>query len=222
MKENFNNFISLHDIFDKPSLLDYEEDSEFLEWCSMEGFERISELSRQMRTFLNYKSAIIRFRYSETREGDNTFKKDSIMKWEGELFSLASRHASLLKGIGIEERTVREKLYILIERVKAQPNDFEKNLLKGIKQLGGKIWKILHALSELEIHHHPWLFHMAIKIACISCSAESALFWPFSHFYEELKRNYLQLEKELSGLLQLSGEEQFEAKKKMRRVRILE
>ncbi len=217
-----NNFVSLHDIFDDPSLLDYEEDSEFLEWYSIEGSERISELSRQLRTFFNYKSVIIRFRYSRTWEGDNTPKKDLIMKWEGELFSLSSRHAMLLKSIGVEDRAVAEKILILMERVKVQSNNFEINLLKEIKQLGGEIWKILHILSELEIHRHPKLLQVAIKIACILCSAESAFFWPFSRFYEELKLNYLQLEEELSGLLQLNGAEQLKAREKKRRVRILE
>ncbi len=222
MIEFNNNFVDLHDIFDGPSHLEHEEDSEFLEWYSMEGSERISELSRQLRTFLNYKSTIIRLRFSRTRECDNTLKKDSIMKWEGELFSLSSRYATLLKIIGVEGRTLTEKILILMERIKAQPNDFEINILKDIKQLGGEIWKILHSHSELEIHHHLQLFQMTIKIASILCSAESALYWPFSCFYEELKRNYLQLEKELSGLLQLNGEEQVESEKNKRQVRLLE
>lgn len=222
MTKNSNNFVGFHDIIDNPSLLDYEEDSEFLEWYSMEGSKRISELSRQLHSFLNYKSAIIRFRFSGSREGDNALKKDPIMKREGELFSLSSRYATLLKMIGVEGRTVTEKILILMERVKAQPNDFEINLLKEIKQLVDEIWKIFHILSESEIHHHPRLLQVAIKIASISCSVESAYFWPFSRFYEELKKNYLQLEEELSGLLRLNGEKHFEARKKKRRVRIIE
>jgi len=222
MTKNSNNFIGLHDFFSNPSLLDYEEDSEFLEWYSIEGSERINELSRQLRSFLNYKSAIIRFRFSESREIDNTLKKDSIMKRESELSSLFSRYVTLLKIIGVEEGIVAEKILILIEKVKAQPNDFEINLLKELKCLGGEIWKILHIFSEFEIHYHPQLLNIAIKIAVILCSAEGAFFSLFSDFYGELKQSYLKLKGELSSLLRLNEEDKFKAKKKKRLVRIIE
>jgi len=222
MARNTNNFVRLYDIFDNPSFLDYEENSEFLEWYSTEGSKRISELTRQLRSFLNYKSAVIRLRFSNTQKGDTILKKDLKIKWESEFFSLCSQYAHLLKKIGLEERTVKEKILILMERVKTQPNNFEITLLKKINLLGGEIWKIHHVLSELEIHQYPRFFLMAIKIASILCSVENAFFWPFSCFYEELKTSYLQLEKELSGLLQLNGEEQFEVKKKKRREGILE
>jgi len=222
MVRNTNNFISLYDIFDNPSFLDYEENSEFLEWYSTEGSKRISELTRQLRSFLNYKSAVIRLRFSKTQESNIILKKDPKIKWETEFFSLSSQYANLLKMIGLEERTVKEKILILMERVKTQPNNLEIDLLKEINLLGSKIWKIHHILSELEIHNYTRFFLMVIKIASILCSVENAFFWPFSSFYEELKTNYLQLEKEISGLLQLNGEEQFEAKKKKRREGILE
>ncbi len=51
MGENWNNLDGFHDLFNDHSLLDYEENSEFLEWYSMENSKKISELSRQLRTF---------------------------------------------------------------------------------------------------------------------------------------------------------------------------
>ena len=47
------NFIGTHDLPSDPFFLDYEEDHEFLEWCVLEGSEKISELSRQLRSYLN-------------------------------------------------------------------------------------------------------------------------------------------------------------------------
>ena len=46
--------------FSNPSYLDYEEYSEFMEWYSLEGNIQIIELSRQLRTCLNYRSSLIR------------------------------------------------------------------------------------------------------------------------------------------------------------------
>lgn len=42
------------DFYDEP-YLEYDEENIFHEWYLIEGEERISELSRQLRTFFNYK-----------------------------------------------------------------------------------------------------------------------------------------------------------------------
>jgi len=221
MTKTSNGLVDFHDIFSNTSLLDYDEDSKFIECYLVEGSMRIDELSRQLRTFLNYKSAIIRFRYSNSSEVDNILKKEPIMKLEFELSSLFHRYVNLLKKIGIEDGIIMEKVLILIEKVKAQPSGFEINLLKEIKHLGVEIWKRFHILSELELQSHPQLLNVVIRIAGILCNAEGAFFSPFSDFYRELKQSYLQLEVELSGLLHLNEEVQFKEKKKKRRVRIV-
>ena len=217
-----NKFGEVTDLFNTPSLLEYEEDSESLEWYSIEGSDRIYELSRQLRTFLNYKSVVIRFRFSGSQKEENNPNKGQIIKYEDALFSLYLRYATLLKRIGVEKGTIAEKIRILIEKVKTQPNDLDINLLKEIKHLGGELWKNLHILSEFKFHYHPRLLHMAIKIACVLSSVEGVYFLYFSDFYSELKWSYLQLEKELSALLCSNEDEQFEIKKKKRQVRILE
>ena len=76
---NKNNGNIIQNSFNTMSLLELEDDSEFIEWCFLEGSERISELSRQLRTFLNYKNEIIRFRYSKSRESMCKFKLETIM-----------------------------------------------------------------------------------------------------------------------------------------------
>lgn len=219
---NKNNGNVIQNSFNTMSLLELEDDSEFIEWCFLEGSERISELSRQLRTFLNYKNEIIRFRYSKSRESMCKFKLETIMMDEDDIFLLSSRYITLLKMIRAEDKTVTQKILILIERIKAKPNNFEVNLLKEIKQLGSKIWKKLHFLSESEIHNQPHLFKIAIKIAGILSSAEKAFFWPFSYFYEELKFSYLQLEQELLGLLRVAEDGQYKIKRKKSQVLILE
>ncbi len=141
---NKNNGYVIQNSFNTMSLLELEDDSEFLEWCFLEGSERISELSRQLRTFLNYKNEIIRFRYSKSRESMYKFKLENIMMEEDDIFLLSSRYITLLKMIREEDKTVTQKILILMERVKSKPNKYEVNLLKEIKQLGSKIWKRLY------------------------------------------------------------------------------
>lgn len=222
MRKNINNTDGFYDSFDLSSFLEFELDSEFLEWYSVEGSERIGELSRQLRTFLNYKTSIIRLRFSGSQNGNNLIKNDDIIKRESELFSLSSQFTSLLKKIGVEEGELSKEIRNFIDNVKTQPNDVRLKLLKEIKLLCSKIWRNVHLLSELELHNYHQLLHITIKVACILCSVESGFFPVYSDFYKELKHNYLQLEQELSAVLCLSKNERFETMKKKRRVRILE
>jgi hypothetical protein len=218
---NKKNWNSILEAFIPFSLLEIEDDSEFLEWCSIEGSERLNELSRQLRTFFNYKNAIIRIRFSGSQESGNSSKNDSIMRQEDELSTLFFQYTPLLDIIGADEGTIAEKIRCLMEKVRDQPKSLEKDQLKNIKKLGNDIWMRVHTLSTFELHYYPLLLHVVIKIARILCGAESEFFWPFSCFYEELKQNYSRLEEELSGLLHSNEKVQFEANKKKKRVKIV-
>ena len=220
MKQKNNDSISNELI--NLSYLDYEEDTEFLDLCVLEASEKISELSRQLRTFLNFKCTLTRFRYSKSRENMKTPKKEPILKIEGELLSFFSRYVTLLKIIGVEEGKIVENIQIQMQEIKTKPNNFKIKILKDIKTLSGEIWKRLHTLSEAEIHPHPQLLNVVIQIAGVSCSVQGAFYFLFFDFYKELKQNYLQLEGELSNLLHLNENNQLEAKKVKKRVRIVE
>jgi hypothetical protein len=222
MEKNGNNIVDFQNPFNNLYFLDYETDSNFLEWYTLEGSERINELSRQLRTFLNYKSSIICLRFSGSQNHNQIIKNDNIIKQESELFSLSSRFTSLLKKIGVEEGGISEKIQTFIDKVKTQPKNLEIKLLKEIKMISSKIWKTLHILSEMELQNYYKLLNITIKLASILCNIEAVFFTTFSDFYSELKHNYLQLEKELSILLCLNEDEQFETKKKKKQVRILE
>ncbi len=202
--------------------LEYEEDSDFLDWCALEGSEKISELSRQLRSYLNYKCSIIRVRYSESRRGFSTPKKPSVLKWEREVSSLFSRLTSLLTSIGVKEDTITVKIQSLLKKVSTLPNAFEINLLKDIKCISSDIWKRLHLLSEQEIHRHPKLLNVLIQVSGILCSTQGAYFLPYLKFYQELKQNYKQLEGELSDLLQFNINNQSYEEKDKIKVRITE
>ena len=209
----------LYDIFNN-SLLGCEEDSEFIELYSIEFLAQINELSRHLRSLLNYKNAVIRFRFLESTEVNET-GKDPILKWEGQLSSNFHQYANLLNMIEAKEGKIANKIQILIEKAKYLPNHFEINLLKKIKLIGSEIWKGLHILSEFEIHCHPHLLNKVINIAGILCSADSAFSSLFSDFFRELRLSYLQLQEELSGLLLVNKEFQIREKNKIRKVRIV-
>lgn len=200
--------------------LDYEENPEFFEWLSLEGSEKIDELSRQLRSFLNYKCSVIRLRYSKSNVIEPP-KKNIILKSEDELSILFSRYVKLLKEIGINEGNITEMIKTLIDQLKSQPNSYKLKTFKEIKSLSGEIWKKLHLLSEFEIHPHSSLLNIVIQIACVLCEIQGALYLPFLCFYEELKHNYTQLADELSILLQRDFKGNIKTKKNKERVKIL-
>lgn len=208
------------DNFDDNFFLDYNEDQYFIDWSNVEGSEKISELSRQLRSYLNYKCNIIRLRYSEMSRSVSAPKRTPVLKLEGDLSSLFTRLVMLMNSIVMEDKTISEKLKILLKNVGEKPNDFYINLLKEIKNLSTDIWKRLHLLSELELHYHPKLINVLIRIGEVMCSIQSVYFYPYFDFYQELKKNYEQLERELSNLLQMDNVSQSNEKNTRLRVKI--
>lgn len=217
-----NNWYSIQDLFNTLSLLETEDDLEFLEWYLVEGSNRIDELSRQLRTFFNYKNSVIRIRFSRSREEYKKYKNELILKQENELSNLFFQYKLLIDNIRANEETIAEKINILLQNVRHQPKNLERNILKEIKKHGDDIWMILHVLSTFDIHYYPQLLHVAIRIASILCSAEGEFFWPFSCFYRELKQSYTRLEEEVSGLLHSNEKLQFKENKKKKRVIVVE
>jgi hypothetical protein len=220
--ENLLNLDGLDYSFDKSSLIDNEPDSECIEWYMLEGSERLFELSRQLRTIINYRSNITRLRFSKTYKHDYNKKNNSILNREKELLSLYRQYANIFSGAGLEQETIEQKIRNIINKVKILPNSLEKNILKDIKNIGKEIWKKLHALSEFELYFHPYLLLMSIKIASILSSTEKVFYSLFSNFYNELKTNYLQLEKELSELLRINEKEIFKERERLSEMKLLE
>ncbi|MHA1822806.1 MAG: hypothetical protein ACTSXM_02935, partial [Promethearchaeota archaeon] len=61
MSNNFDEYL-----YHSP-YIDFDENNIFHEWCSIEGVERLNELSRQLRTLINYKQSIIHLRFSNSQ-----------------------------------------------------------------------------------------------------------------------------------------------------------
>jgi len=203
------------------SLLDIEDDSVFLEWISMEGSERINELSRQLRTFLNYKFVLIRQRYSKSLVNNKKTKNEMYIKHSRDLSGFISEYLPLIKRIGANEDNIAQKIQDIMQKVKLHSVGFEIELLKKIKLLGGRIWKEIHILSEIE-YYNSTLLKVVFKTTKLLCNAESAFYFPFSNFYKELERNYLELDHEISDVLSTNREEQYDVKKRQPKVKILE
>ena len=214
--------LSLDNDFNDLTYLDEYIEDEILEWYSIEGVERIKELSRQIRTFLNYRTSMIYLRFSRSQKCDNVKNREIILKKEIAVNEATSHLLIKLKDIGVYNgNLINEKIQDLFEKIRCLPNNIDINRLKFIKFTSKNIWELIHILSELEIHHHPRLFNRIMNIACIICEIQSVMFYPFSDFYYELKSNYLLLAEEMSDLLNINNNNKSSSIMNKKRVKVL-
>ena len=214
--------LSLDNDFNELTYLDEYIKDEILEWYSIEGAERIKELSRQVRTFLNYRTSMIYLRFSRSQKCDNVKNREIILKKEIAVNEATSHLLIKLKDIGVYNgNLINEKIQDLFEKIRCLPNNIDINRLKFIKFTSKNIWELIHILSELEIHHHPRLFNRIMNIACIICEIQSVMFYPFSDFYYELKSNYLLLAEEMSDLLNINNNNKSSSIMNKKRVKVL-
>ena len=100
------------DEFIIPANLTYQEDPECLKCYSIEGKERINELSRQLLTHLKYKKKIIRLICDDSNLSSDSYKTNSIQKREVRFLSILSQYISLIKKIGVKNKRITKKYYI--------------------------------------------------------------------------------------------------------------
>ncbi len=136
-------------------LFENEETLVELEWLSIEGNNQIIELSRQLQSFLNYKKATIRTRFSSTLDHQQkVIVKSPFLKCEDNITQLFSQYAKLLRNI---DSSIENKIYYLLIKTRAQPNSSEAHLVKKIQLIVNKLWKEIHILSEMEITLWIWI-----------------------------------------------------------------
>jgi hypothetical protein len=210
------------DLEDYITFFEQSDDDYFSDWYSLEGNENLNELSRQFRTFFNYKYQIIRSKFSEINKSTKSTNSDRIFSCKNNIFNLSSQLINLLNEIGVENGNIIEKIQILIQKVGRLPTQPDILLIKKIKVLAEEIWENLHIISELELYDHPKLLKIAISIANIVSSVKGAYNLILLDFFIELRRNYLQLEKEIeiSNSINIDSERSNERREIRSKVRI--
>lgn len=204
------------------TIFEQSDNDYFSDWYSLEGNESLNELSRQFRTFFNYKYLIIRSKFSKINKSTKLTNNDKIFSCKSKMFNLSSQLINLLNEIGVENGNIVEKIQILKQKVGRFPIKPDILLLKKIKILTEEIWAYLHIISELELYNHPKLLKIAISIANIVSSVKGAYNLILLDFFIELRRNYLQLEKEIeiSNSINIESERNNEKREIKSKVRI--
>ena len=180
--------------------IESELEEYFIEWYEFEGVRKITELSRQVRTLLNFKTETMKYRF---RSNENITIKHTVTTFftaKQKFESLALKFITLL-------RRIKEKTGTLEEGIQSLYFQTEKSQLKQLEEITGQIFIQIHYFSEENLHDHPLFLKLLIKIVQEGCIAKKYIDIQFSKFYEELGANYLNLEKELDILIPIKIEE---------------
>ena len=185
-----------------------EYDDFFNIWYEIEGTNKIKELSRQLRTFFNYKAEVIRYRF---RPSPNHAENDTNTKFfsrKQEIESQTREFIILLKKIKKNGQTLEQGIQSLFF------NNY-KTPLNKISEISEKLSILLHYFSEESIHDHPKLLKFNVILAQNICLVKKCLYAQFSEFFEELEIYYKNLEGELEDLIETTLIKQKKSKKQL-------
>jgi len=202
--------------FESP-YMEYDSDGIPYSLYEIHGLNKIRELSRQLRTLVNFKTATIRHRFRPKTISYLTVVDKKCAETKKKLKQIASEFLQLLtkiKGNGI---SYESELIRISERVKFAKDMISHNLLTGLRETTQNLFITIHKLSEQEIHLQPKFLKFCVNIIQEACTVLKILYHSVSGFYEELRLNYHQLYDELVMLIP-----EAEAKKTISKRRFLE
>jgi hypothetical protein len=183
-------------------------DDVFNDWYEIEGISKIKELSRQLRTFFNYKAEVIRYRFQPTPNHAENDTNTKFFSRKQEVESLTREFIILLKKIKKNGQTLEQGIQSLLF------NNYKTQLIK-ISEISEKLSILLHYFSEESIHDHPKFLKFNVILAQNICLVKKCLYAQFNEFFEELKINYNNLEGELEGLIETTLIKQKKSKKQL-------
>ncbi len=201
--------------FENP-YIEYDSDEIPYSLYEIHGVNKIRELSRQLRTFLNYKTAMIQYRFRPKTATYPDRVDEKYKETERSLKQLASKFIKLLaniRGNGFSYEIELERLVFNLAYDKIR-----KSLLTELKDVTQKLFTTIHALSEQEIHLHPKFLKFIANLTQEACTVFKILNNWASGFYEELRVNYVQLHDELTVLIP----EEYDEKSTVRKHKSLE
>lgn len=190
-------------------MLDYDELKFYNEIPDQTG-DKITLLSRQLRTYLNNRESTI---LTICRDNSITLEIKnihSIQKWETKLNQVYFDYNIFLKKFIGSKEDLKMRVLVLAKKAYSQPNSIEAREFNQFLKNRIKLWDLLHILSELEIHTRPQLLKRVLTISIGLCNEESKLNVIIPDFFKQLKLNYQQLERECEQLLM----KEFNEKKK--------
>jgi hypothetical protein len=181
--------------FNEDYSFELENEEIFNEFYEIEGAKKIKELSRQLRTFFNYKAETIRVRFQPRSNITYNYADTKFLVQKQKIEILTNEFVLFLKNLKNKHQNIEEGIrFLLFENDKTQYH----KLLETIEKLSD----LIHLFSEQKINNHPRLLKFIVVLAENICNVKKFLNVQFKEFYDELRINYYALEIELESLLE--------------------
>ena len=176
------------------SFIESEYDDLFNDWYEIEGKKKISELSRQLRTFFNYKAEVIRSRFRSSPSLVENYANTKFFSQKQIIESLTHEFLTILKKVKKSAQTLEQGIRSLFFGNNKAP-------IYKLTEITEKLFKLLHYFSEESLHNHPKFLKFNVVLAKNICFVKKCLYAQFSEFFKELEINYSNLEGDLQELI---------------------
>ena len=180
----------------------------FNNWYDIEGVKKIKELSRQLRTFFNYKTEVIRYRFRSSPFPAKNCASTKFFSQKLKIESFTYEYITILKKLKTNTQTLEQGIRSLF---------FGNNKiqLKNLLEITEKLFILLHYFSEESLHDHPKFLKFNITLTKNVCLVKKCLYTQFNEFFEELEINYNNLEGELEDLIGTTPVEKEQSKNQL-------
>lgn len=174
----------------------FEMDNEenFNDLYEIGGIRKIRELSRQLRTFFNCKTEVIRYRFRSNIISSENGVNSKFFIQKQEIESLTHEFITMLKKLKKNTQTLEEGIRSLFF-------DNNKTKLNKLSEITEKLSLLLHYFSEEGFNEYPKFLKFTVILAQNICLVKKCLYAQFSDFFEELEINDNNLEGELQDLI---------------------
>ena len=161
------------------------------------GTEVIAELSRQLRTFFNLKSAVVRTRFLRTPISLSPSEKVITPVSNKKFMDRCIYFVKRLNELSSPEKSIEERLQILMVQALDPRHRAQRGLLIEIKKTMETLFRELHAHSEKEPLKDMMFLEQACKMEALLCEVKASLNAQLSEYFSELVEHYTRLSQEL-------------------------
>ncbi|MHA1885043.1 MAG: hypothetical protein ACW96S_08330, partial [Promethearchaeota archaeon] len=127
---------------------DFELEYDEISWYEIESIRKIKELSRQLRTFFNYKRAVIRYRFQINPYIAENYINTKFLDQKREIETLTHGLTTILKKLKSNNQPLEVGIRSLFFNTNKRP-------INKLSEITEKLFFLIHYLSEENIQAHP-------------------------------------------------------------------
>jgi len=185
---------------DETSYLEFNDMEETMNQEQERCSNVINELSRQLRTFFNLKSAVVRTRFLRTPTSLLPSEKVITPVSKNGFMEQSIHFVKILNGLPPLDGSIEERLQVLMVKALDPNNPAQRGILMEIKNLIKIIFQELHVHSEKEPLKDKTFLEQACKMGALLCEVKGILNAQLFEYFSELVEHYGRLSREMAEI----------------------